>query len=78
MQAIHQDNPPDVKPWDSLLVKSAGGGIIAVVLHVYESGNIKVRCPSGHIIIIAPDSVVKNYGYIASEHDKLISLLIKK
>lgn len=67
----------NIKPWDTLSISTAGG-MSAVVLHVYESGNIKVRCPSGHIIIVAPDKVVENYGYVPSEYDGVLRLLIKQ
>lgn len=67
----------DIKPWHTLQISTAGG-MRVVVLHVYESGNIKVRCPSGHIIVIAPDKVAENYGYVPSEYDRVLRLLIKQ
>lgn len=67
----------DIKPWDTLKISTAGG-MRVVVLHVYESGNIKVRYSSGHIIVIAPDKVVENYGYVPSEYDRILRLLIKQ
>lgn len=67
----------NIQPWDTLQISTAGG-MSAVVLHVYGSGNIKVRCPSGHIIVIAPDKVVENYGYVPSEFDRVLRLLIKE
>lgn len=70
-----EDN--NIKPWDTLQISTAGG-MMAVVLHVYESGHIKVRCPSGHIIVITPDKVVENYGYVPSDNDMVLRLLIKE
>lgn len=64
-----------IRPRDTLLI-AASGGTEAVALHVYPSGNIKVRCPGGHIIIVPPCEVIANHGYRPSEHDGLIKLLI--
>lgn len=67
----------NIQPWDTLSISTAGG-MRVVVLHVYASGNIKVRCPSRHIIVATPDKVVENYGYVASEYDRVLRLLIKQ
>lgn len=64
-----------IQPWDTLRI-TASGGIEAITLHIYPSGNIKVRCPSGHIIIIRPSEVIANLGYRQSEYDGLIAMLI--
>ncbi len=64
-----------IQPWDTLQI-TASGGVDAVAIHIYPSGNIKVRCPSGHIIIIRPSEVIANLGYRQSEYDGLIAMLI--
>ena len=71
------DEDNNIQPWDTLSI-SIAGGMRVVVLHVYASGNIKVRCPSGHIIVVTPDKVVENYGYVPSEYDRVLRLLIKQ
>lgn len=67
----------NIQPWDTLRIGIAGG-MTAVAIRVYESGNIKVRCPSGHIIIVTPDKVIANYGYIPSEYDEVLRLFTSK
>ncbi|MDE6649665.1 MAG: hypothetical protein K2K45_07030 [Muribaculaceae bacterium] len=71
------DTDNNIQPWDTLRITTAGG-MRVVVLHVYDSGNIKVRCPSGHIIVVTPDKVGVNYGYVPSEYDGVLGLLIKQ
>ncbi|MDE7345392.1 MAG: hypothetical protein K2N48_01465 [Muribaculaceae bacterium] len=71
------DEDNNIQPWDTLSISTAGG-MRVVVLHVYASGNIKVRCPSGHIIVVTPDKVTENYGYVSSEYDRVLRLLIKQ
>ena len=71
------DEYNNIQPWDTLSISTAGG-MRVVVLHVYASGNIKVRCPSGHIIVVTPDKVSANYGYVPSEYDGVLRLLIKQ
>ena len=72
------EEPVMIKPWDSLLINLGGGSMAVTALHVYESGRIKVRCPSGHIVVIDPGVVEVNYGYLSSEYDKLLKLLINQ
>ena len=71
------DEDNNIQPWDTLSITTAGG-ISVVVLHVYASGNLKVRCPSGHIIVVTPDKVTENYGYVPSEYDRVLRLVIKQ
>lgn len=67
--------PP--QPWDTLTIRTTAGHIRAIVLRAYPSGRVKVRHPSGHIIIVPPEDIVTNHGCIPSEQDNLISLLVK-
>ena len=63
--------------WDTLLIELCGKYQSAVVIRTYESGNIKVRITSGHILIIPAESVVENYGYVPSDEDPLLKILIR-
>lgn len=68
----------NIKPWDTLRIRSAGGLVEAVVMHVYPSGRLKARHPSGHIIIIRPEEVADNLGYRPSDNERILRLLIKE
>lgn len=67
----------NIQPWDTLRADIAGGMKVTAI-RVYDSGNIKVRCPSGHIIILTPDKVTANFGYRPSDDDRLLRMLIKQ
>lgn len=69
------NDPP--QPWDTLTIRTSAGRFQTIVLRAYPSGRVKVRHPSGHIIIVPPEDIIANHGYIPSEHDNLISLLVK-
>lgn len=67
-----------IQAWDTLLIKDTGELTNVVVLHVYDSGRIKVRRPNGHIIVISPDMVIENHGYVPSGYNRVLRLLTKK
>ena len=67
----------DIQPWDTVCIRSAGTEVRAVVMKLYASGRLKVQHPSGHIIIIRPEDVVGNLGYIPSDNERILRLLIK-
>lgn len=66
-----------IHPWDTLIIRSVGGLVKAVVMRVYPSGRMKVQHPSGHIIIIRPEDVVNNIGYVPSDNERILRILIK-
>ena len=66
-----------IKPWGTVRIRSAGTEVLAVVMKLYESGRLKVQHPSGHIIIIRPEDVVGNLGYLPSDNERILRLLIK-
>ena len=47
---------------DRLLINDAGNKYLGVVSAVYESGNVRVRRPDGHLVIVPPDMIERNYG----------------
>ena len=67
----------EIKPWDTVRIRSAGTEVLAVVMKLYESGRLKVQHPSGHIIIIRPEDVVGNLGYLPFDNERILRLLIK-
>lgn len=64
--------------WDTLVIRKGGQRVEAVVIHVYESGRIKVRFPSGHLSVVTPDDVLGNYGYRPDPAtERVLNMLIK-
>lgn len=71
------DEHNGIRPWDTVRIRSAGMIVEAVVMRLYASGRLKVQLPDGHIIIIRPEDVVENLGYLPSDNERILRLLIK-
>ena len=67
-----------IRPWDTVLTHTSEGLVESVVMRVYASGRLKVQHPSGHIIIIRPEEVADNLGYLPSDNERILRLLIKE
>lgn len=47
---------------DTLLIRRLGADVCVTVNFIYESGRVRVRLNDGHLIVVKPEEILRNYG----------------